>query len=988
MTSPVQDPEEEEPGAVRQSAKASFVATLFGPVIGYGTCYELQHFVYDLWLASSLGGAKNASGTTLRGAVAGKVFSPTYWQTMHLALVDCVRQVGLPHLFITIAPLEASAPYHMWLQDELEKTLRERTALPGAETFHLAHLLFQVAEGLLAGTNSQRQWRDKAYAWKQHVFSSRGSDGPASGEQLVTEMFARLEFQDGKRRRHTGPSQSYHGSGRAHLHMLIWLKDPEKVAWKEVLRADLPAGRVEPELRSLVEGSQLDWERSGWPQREEATAWTEGRLLLQHPADAHTAHVRAWMPDVLGAMQCHMDVQAGDGRGLLLQYTASYTSKFSDQFATSWLNEEATDYHLARKILNEYHPLEPEMWLQLGNQEFRQVLMTPVVCRMVPRVPNFEGGPAANSWEEAYAKCTWRSDDHTLLDFLRLSNKDGQRRKNSRRVCVSAVMGSRLRDEFYGKWLLLNVPFRSYEELWDKRAALVPEGYRMLILCLLKRPGFFRAKVVREAMQLEGHREVHIDNVLAMLEGQKAVIDNYLSGEWVLEEQPQPPAAAAPAAGPQEEAELDVEQQVVVNAIKDMVMWALERRYPDDVTAEELEQFMKRPLQQAPRQMRPLCILGPAGSGKSTAVQVAIRRASAAGALVGIACPTGVLASSYQEQFPHLDVDTLHGMFLLHLPESQAYDTMSWFDFVVIDEVGQLSQETFERLMRLWDHAERRPALVFVGDFHQLRGMDATRATDSARWRQVVQRHLRTMRGCACQELKWKLELLRTGKPSKDQLHKMLRGHRAMPDRGPEYSPEPTILDMEAMLTETPHTTFVTITRWATACLNHLALEVLFAEAMPLGTVAVDPESNLDNYDDRGRLIAAIPLQLPIYVGARVTLTRNVDKARDFVNGMAATVMGMKKSSVVVQTKTGQVLTVFPFRDEDTGGLPCLPLRLGYATTLQKIQGATLDHATIWLDVANIEAAGYVALSRVRRDADWRFIGHLTPHHFTPASGV
>ena len=186
------------------------------------------------------------------------------------------------------------------------------------------------------------------------------------------------------------------GSGRAHLHMLIWLKDPDSVAWKEVLRADLPTHRLEPELRSLVEGSQLDWENTGWPQREGATVWTKGKLLLQHPADAHTAHVRAWTPDVLGAMQCHMDVQAGDGRGLLLQYTASYTSKFSDQFATSWLNEEATDYHLARKILNEYHPLEPEMWLQLGNQEFRQVLMTPVVCRLVPRVRNFEGGPAAN----------------------------------------------------------------------------------------------------------------------------------------------------------------------------------------------------------------------------------------------------------------------------------------------------------------------------------------------------------------------------------------------------------------------------------------------------------------------------------------------------------------------------------------------------------------------------------------------------------------
>ena len=164
---------------------------------------ENRVFLYKFW-------APDTGGASLRGAVAGKVFSPTYWQNMHLALVDCVRQVGLPHLFITIAPLEASAPYHMWLQDELEKTFRERTGLPGAETFHLAHLLFQVAEGLLAGTNSQGQHRDKADAWKHHVFSGHKPEGNDSTEQLVAEVFARLEFQDGKRRRHTGPSQSYH----------------------------------------------------------------------------------------------------------------------------------------------------------------------------------------------------------------------------------------------------------------------------------------------------------------------------------------------------------------------------------------------------------------------------------------------------------------------------------------------------------------------------------------------------------------------------------------------------------------------------------------------------------------------------------------------------------------------------------------------------------------------------------------------------------
>ena len=116
----------------------------------------LAQFVYDLWLWSSLGGARNAAPTSLRGALAGRSFSPLCWRNMHAGLVDCARQIGFFSLFITIAPLEMSAPYHRWLEDELRKACRSRTHLPAAETFHLAHLLFQVAEGLLAGTNKQQ----------------------------------------------------------------------------------------------------------------------------------------------------------------------------------------------------------------------------------------------------------------------------------------------------------------------------------------------------------------------------------------------------------------------------------------------------------------------------------------------------------------------------------------------------------------------------------------------------------------------------------------------------------------------------------------------------------------------------------------------------------------------------------------------------------------------------------------------------------------
>ena len=74
---------------------------------------------------------------------------------------------------------------------------------------------------------------------------------------------------------------------------------------------------------------------------------------------------------------------------------------------------------------------------------------------------------------------------------------------------------------------------------------------------------------------------------------------------------------------------------------------------------------------------------------------------------------------------------------------------------------------------------------------------------------------------------------------------------------------------------------------------------------------------------------------------------------------------------------------VYPWTDEFRQTY--LPLRLGYAVTLHRVQGATLPHVTIYLDVANVEAAGYVALSRVRKDLHWRFVGDPTVFHFVPA---
>ena len=303
--------------ASRQSAKASFLAKVHSAVIGYNSDPLLLHFVYDLWLFTTIGGAKNSAGTgNVREALATKPYSPELWRTYHTALVDLQRQIGWPSLFITIAPYEWSFPYHRWLQDELRKSLLARLEMPVPETLHLAHVLTQAVKGLLTGANEGMQ------AKREHLFCSR--EGPGK----VRHWVARLEFQDGKRKRHVyRDGQFYHGRGTVHVHILLWLSDMQAMNLSSKIRADVP-GEEEPELRDLVVGSQLDYTSSGWPLREEPTevAEEEQRLRLYHPREALERNCRAYLPDILAALRCHVDVQASDGRAMILKYCASVLS--------------------------------------------------------------------------------------------------------------------------------------------------------------------------------------------------------------------------------------------------------------------------------------------------------------------------------------------------------------------------------------------------------------------------------------------------------------------------------------------------------------------------------------------------------------------------------------------------------------------------------------------------------------------------------------
>jgi energy-coupling factor transporter ATP-binding protein EcfA2 len=914
-----------------------------------------------------------------------------------------------------VAPYEWSFPYHEWVETSLREQLRSRLHLPVAETLHLAHVLAQTVVGLLTGANRQGQeTKGNKKLWTSHIFGPK--DG--SGRQTVVNFFARLEFQDGKRKRYVNfeevAAQYYHGRGTVHVHLLIWLENIEAIGLEQSIAATAPTDN-EP-LRSLVEGSQRSYSGSGWPVQEEPSYYSaeEGLLKLQHlPSDFCTLNakgvpegLRAYILDLLSSLRCHLDVQSSDGRGMLLRYVSGYVPKFSDSFTTEWLNDACSDYVIARRVLIDYHPLEPEMVLQLAMQWFPQCFAGGSLHRFVVPVP-WSG--TLHKRVQQYMESAWRAEEMCLAEYIRKSNKNGEIQKwlqkryaaavkegetsmslatwasNARclgETMTAAMYLSRYNDRYYGQWVLMLVPFRSMADLWRPELDFVPAHLVNQALAMLHRPEHWcNPDAIRADLELEAFREHHIHNITAMIAANQSLIAKYIDGTLDKKDDPEPEYTVAMG-----ETLLAPDQGRIATEIVDCVKEGMTEKQRQDDAWQGAGDEQQSGFTAGTCRRPAFAVLGPAGSGKTTAVQAAINVVHENGGRVLVVAPTGRLAATLREKFPYLDVDTVHGAFLVWKPVQETLELMLPYDLVIVEEVGQLSRWIFERIMQLWNAAGELPTLVFVGDFWQLPGVEPTTALDSPLWhsRRMRKRELHTMRRCKCDMLRQKLELLRTGKPSKQQLRFILKGHKApsLGRAGYNMNLVPTIEDVGHILGETPQTLFLTISRKACAHLNHLALRVLFDGAVPMAYLPTDPESNIENYEG-SKMVRQEPSELPIFPMARIVLTKNLNKSIGFVNGMGATVLGMDNGNVIVRTDQGRRLSVHPWSSDQN--VKHFPFRLGYASTLHKVQGATLDHITLWLDVANMPAAGYVALSRVEYDANWRFVGDPSVHHFTPA---
>ena len=687
----------------------------------------------------------------------GHSFSPLYWKSVHLGLTDFVCQVGVPKIFWTIAPYVWSFPHHAWVRDEMQKELRHRLHLPIAEIKHMAHTILQIVTNLMAGMRGTRGCD------KHRLLQASTADG----ELIKIHCVCRLEFQDGSRKKAT---QDYHGSGLPHAHVLFFFDD---TAWDSLqlerkVCATLPPVEM-PHHRGYVLGSQLDQDRkSGWPVHMGASGYDKDFKVfrLHHTEEDCSTGLRAYFIELMDVLKCHQDLLiANDVHGMLRAYVAKYVYKFSDSAQNEWLNDAASASSIAATVLCRYRPYEPEIIMQLLGASFRQWSMSTVSRgkRMfIPPVPDQEELPAEI---QMYITSAWVCGCISLLDFLRKTNAKGDicnwlkkqheasgsilelgdyaaNYKMYGEKVVAAETLSKLNDRYYGQWLVLNVPFTTLEDLYDEQTlARVPYQYRYLAMALrcehsVARSMWTSSEAIAADMKLEAHREKHITAVLHMIDCNRKLIDDYVAGRLDVHAEEEHRQRLLNERGQDNEANAVDEWNQQQVEYMDMLQEAIDRALTAQLSEEEQKADEAR---SAAREAKLLVCMGPPGTGKTRATMELIEYCLEHGGRVLFALPTAQLAARMKARFAdRIEIDTCAASFgFMEDISAGAIPLLSRYTLIVVDEISQLEAWQFDHIVRLWEYAERVPALAMMGDRWQMSGFGEERPWHSRQWFQT-----------------------------------------------------------------------------------------------------------------------------------------------------------------------------------------------------------------------------------------------------------
>jgi conjugative relaxase-like TrwC/TraI family protein len=344
----------------------------------------------------------------------------------------------------------------------------------------------------------------------------------------------------------------------------------------------------------------------------------------------------------------------------------------------------------------------------------------------------------------------------------------------------------------------------------------------------------------------------------------------------------------------------------------------------------EKQQAMLRVV--ASSQDRVLCVVGLAGSGKTTATRAVANAFRAAGVPVLGAAPSGIAAEKLQDE-TGIPSTTLHRLLQRALPERC---------LVVVDEAGMAETRILAPLLERVEHAQGR--IVLIGDPCQLPAVGA-----GGLFAGIVERHgaieLGENRRQHDLEERRALEAIRNGL-GRDYLAFAEGTGRLISSDTPVRAKIRLLSDWwEAARDDLPGSVMIALRRRDVAELNALARALM------------DSHGRLG----RRRLTVA---GTEFAAGDRIVCLRN-DDALGVKNGTRATVgaVDRRRRTLMVVTDRGARIVVAGRYLEDGH------VRHAYALTGHAGQGVTVERAfVLGVGGQRLQEWGYVALSRARHE--------------------
>jgi ATP-dependent DNA helicase PIF1 len=376
-------------------------------------------------------------------------------------------------------------------------------------------------------------------------------------------------------------------------------------------------------------------------------------------------------------------------------------------------------------------------------------------------------------------------------------------------------------------------------------------------------------------------------------------------------------------------------------------------------------------------------LTGPAGTGKSYLLHKIIENTDQRVALTAMTGCAALLIST-----PSLKGKTLHSWAGVGLAKESAnelikkirasYHAMKrWLctDILIVDEISMMTPELLEKLNDIAKGIRKSKApfggiqVIFVGDFFQLPPVTREGETkfvfESPLWSEIIQEtiFLTTINRQKEPEFQQVLTEARVGKLSSKSVD--ILKSRMIPWQGEEIKP-----------------TLLYSRRAEVDRINEMNLKSLTGERrtyeakFTLGSKAPSDmkatSSILVEAAKKFDIDASYVTELEIAVGAQVMLLVNLDQDLGLVNGSRGIVTGFSETGLPIVRFKNNVRTIidyysWPLGDIEHAYRSQIPLRLAYAITCHKAQGATLDCALIDIGSSTFEfGQAYVALSRVK----------------------